>query len=560
MSAFNLSQIIRLIAKANESGISLTFSDNELSVNFKKGETVNQLILAELKANKENLITYFKNYSTQQNQVVSLIEKFNRADIVNIPLSFSQERLWFIDQLEGSIPYHLPTVLHLKGEVNIDALDYAFKSIVNRHEILRTVIYEKNGQGFQKVINENRSELKIIDGAGYKANKPALQGFIRQLIREPFDLSKDQKLRASLIKIDKDEYILVATMHHIASDAWSSSVLVKEVAEFYTAFVEKRDSRLKPLTIQYADFAVWQRSYLQGETLQSKLEYWKTKLQEAETLNLSTDFNRPTIQSNSGATYRFEINNSVSDKLIKLSKDSGCTLFMTLLSVYKVLLCKYSGQYDISVGTSMASREQAELESLIGFFVNTLVLRDILDPQEVFSEFLQKVKNTTVQAYEHQDVPFEKVVEATVKERDPSRNPLFQVMLVLVNTPEVSALQLDKMQLERENYEANISKFDFTFFLNETPEGLIGAVQYSTDLFKSSTIHRMVDHFITLLTSITENPQQRLQDIVSIATKLPSKGLLINRFWSTHRNLSSRIKPLPSCLNGRRLKPLIKRP
>jgi hypothetical protein len=247
MSAFNLSEIIRLIAKANESGISLTFSENELSVNFKKGETVNQLILAELKANKENLITYFKNYSTQQNQVVSLIEKFNRADIVNIPLSFSQERLWFIDQLEGSIPYHLPTVLHLKGEVNIDALDYAFKSIVNRHEILRTVIYEKNGQGFQKVINENRSELQIIDGAGYKANKSALQEFIRQLIRESFDLSKDQKLRASLIKIDKDEYILVATMHHIASDAWSSSVLVKEVAEFYTAFVEKRDSRLAPL-------------------------------------------------------------------------------------------------------------------------------------------------------------------------------------------------------------------------------------------------------------------------------------------------------------------------
>jgi amino acid adenylation domain-containing protein len=528
MSAFNLSEIIRLIAKANESGISLTFSENELSVNFKKGETVNQLILAELKANKENLITYFKNYSTQQNQVVSLIEKFNRADIVNIPLSFSQERLWFIDQLEGSIPYHLPTVLHLKGEVNIDALDYAFKSIVNRHEILRTVIYEKNGQGFQKVINENRSELQIIDGAGYKANKSALQEFIRQLIRESFDLSKDQKLRASLIKIDKDEYILVATMHHIASDAWSSSVLVKEVAEFYTAFVEKRDSRLAPLSIQYADFAVWQRGYLQGDTLQAKLEYWKTKLQEADTLNLSTDFNRPTIQSNSGATYRFEINNSVSDKLIKLSKDSGCTLFMTLLSAYKVLLCKYSGQYDISVGTSMASREQAELESLIGFFVNTLVLRDILDPQELFSELLQKVKNTTVQAYEHQDVPFEKVVEATVKERDPSRNPLFQVMLVLANTPEVSALQLDKMQLERENYEANISKFDFTFFLNETPEGLIGAVQYSTDLFKSSTIHRMVDHFITLLTSITENPQQKLQDI-SIAST-PEQTLLLTDF------------------------------
>jgi non-ribosomal peptide synthetase component F len=172
----------------------------------------------------------------------------------------------------------------------------------------------------------------------------------------------------------------------------------------------------------------------------------------------------------------------------------------------------------------MASREQAELESLIGFFVNTLVLRDILDPQEVFSELLQKVKNTTVQAYEHQDVPFEKVVEATVKERDPSRNPLFQVMLVLANTPEVSALQLDKMQLERENYEANISKFDFTFFLNETPEGLIGAVQYSTDLFKSSTIHRMVDHFITLLTSITENPQQKTSGYCFNQRSTPSKG------------------------------------
>src|SRR5215204_760223 len=530
MSVFSLSNILKLLEKANDTGVSISFAYNEISVHVQKGTQIDRDLLNELKDNKPSLIYYFQNFASNGDGKRSHapIDRFDRNNVTRVPLSFSQERLWFIDQLEGSVQYHLPTVLRLKGDLNRGALNHALQSTINRHEILRTVIREENGQGYQYVTEENNFQVNLIDGSGYKAYQKFRDAFIEQLIRKPFNLSRDHMLRADLIELDEKDNILVVTTHHIASDAWSTSVLVREVVELYTAYAENRVPRLQPLNIQYADYALWQRNYLQGEVLDDKIRYWKNKLDEAATLQLPTDFPRPAIQNTRGANAEFFIEKALAEELQKLAKQHGVTLFMTLLAAFKILLHRYSGQDDICVGTSMASREQQELEDLIGFFVNTLTLRSNVDSRASFTELLEQVRTTTLQAYENLDVPFEKVVEAVVKERDTSRNPLFQVMLVLANTPEVSELRLGEIKLSKENYDPSISKFDLTFFVTETDSGIHGLVQYRTDLFREETIARMMDHYRELLSAIVKSPAQSIGSLPIVTES--EKEQLLHRF------------------------------
>ena len=425
-----------------------------------------------------------------------------------IPLSFSQERLWFIDRMEGSQQYHVPALLRLKNKLNIEALTFALRNIVNRHEVLRTVILEDEGTGYQVVREKDKWNLQISDGSKYKDDREGLENYIQSLINAPFDLSSDHMLRAHLIKINELDHILVVVMHHIASDGWSISVTVKELTELYAAFEEKRESKLVPLDIQYADYAIWQRNYLQGELLDKKLEYWKNKLTGVEPLNLPTDFKRPSVQSIRGTSVPFKIDKDLSEQLQELSQQNGATLFMTLLAAFNVLMYRYSGQEDICVGTPIAGRQQTEIEVLIGFFVNTLSLRNQVNGEASFTELLKEVSATTMGAYDHQDVPFEKVVEAVVKKRDISVSPLFQVMFSLQNLPESPELKLGESGLYKEDYTYNTSKFDLTFFMNETPYGLQGSVEYCTDLFEEKTILRMISHYKELLKSIVSDPQQ----------------------------------------------------
>jgi len=427
-----------------------------------------------------------------------------------IPLSFSQERLWFIDQLEGSLQYHMPSVFRLKGELNREALLYSLQNIVNRHEVLRSVIKEREGKGYQFVKDKDLWELSIIEGAEYKENIESLHLAIKQLIRKPFDLSTDFMIRAHLICLSDEEHVLVVTIHHIASDAWSISIIVKEVVELYNAFDKGQQPQLTALPIQYADYAIWQQKYLQGELLDYKLGYWRDKLKGVAALRIPADFERPAFGTTRGASTGFRIDKELSDQLEELTRQAGTTLFMTLLTALKILLHRYSGQQDICVGTSIASRQQQETEALIGFFINTLALRTEVVSSTSFIKLLQQVKTTTLEAYEHQEVPFEKVVDAVVRERDPSRSPLFQVMLVLHNTPEVTELRLGKVKLSGEQFESNISKFDITFFVTSTPNGLQVSVQYSTDLYAEQTMHRMIVHFKELLKSIVKAPQQKI--------------------------------------------------
>jgi len=359
-----------------------------------------------------------------------------------VPLSYAQERLWFIDRLEGSVAYHIPAVLRLTGKVDGIALERALREIVNRHEVLRTVIREQEGVAYQEVLEKHQWEMARHDGRRFGEDRFALQGYIDEWISAPFDLSSDHMLRAELIGLKEQEDILVVTLHHIASDGWSLGILVRELTELYSAAIEGREALLAPLTVQYADYALWQRRYVSGAVLEEKLGYWKEKLRGVAVLELPTDHERPAVQSHRGAARGYWIGGELMDPLRALSTNEGVTLYMTLLAAFQVLLSRYSGQKDISVGSPVAGRTRQEVEGLVGFFVNTLVMRSEVKGERSFRELLQAVKETTLGAYEHQEAPFEKVVEAVVKERDLSRSPLFQVLFTLQNTPERPALRL----------------------------------------------------------------------------------------------------------------------
>ncbi|MFC0514088.1 amino acid adenylation domain-containing protein [Mucilaginibacter angelicae] len=426
-----------------------------------------------------------------------------------IPLSYSQERLWFIDRLEGSVQYHIPAVLKLEGEVNTNALENALKTVVERHEVLRTVIREQEGQGYQYVKASNWT-LKQSHSNG---NEAELKAYIGKEASRPFDLSQDDMLRAELIATGENEYILLLVLHHIAADGWSMPVLVSELGKLYNSFIKNDASQLSIPEIQYADYAIWQREYLDAISLQNKLNYWEEKLAGTGILELPTDHMRPAVQSSKGSVYEFTIAKEQADKLQKLSLEQGATLYMTLLSVFKVLLYRFSGQEDICVGTAVANRDREETAELIGFFVNTLALRTNLNGQESFTELLSKVKQTTLEAYGHQEVPFEKVVEAVVKERDLSRSPLFQVMFVLQNTGTILALELGDIKITGERAGEPSSKYDLSFNAEETNDGIRFVVEYNTDLYEAETIVRMAGHYAELIASVIKTPTTSINKV-----------------------------------------------
>ncbi|MFC0514086.1 amino acid adenylation domain-containing protein [Mucilaginibacter angelicae] len=429
----------------------------------------------------------------------------------HIPLSFSQERMWFIDRLEGSVQYHVPAVLRLNGNLNITALTRAFGQIVNRHEVLRTVIREHEGRGYQYIKPGGDWLIEQTSLAEIETADISLQDYIQRQINRPFNLSQDDMLRAELIQTGNEAYILLLNMHHIVSDGWSTSILVRELGVLYKAFAagaEVKTSELPVLPIQYADYAIWQRNHLQGDLLEQKLSYWKDKLEGISAIQLPTDYRRPVIRSNQGLTEAVFVNKELVNGLNALSRKQGTTLYMTLLSAFIVLLYRYSGQEDISVGTPVSGRSHQEIEGLIGFFINTLVLRNNVQGSEVFTKLLEQVKNTTLEAYNHQEVPFEKVVEAVVKERDMSHSPLFQVMFTLQNTPEIPELKLADVTLSAETAEDTTSKFDISLNLVETADGLVGGLTYNTDLFKTETMQRMIGHFTAILQSVVQTPTE----------------------------------------------------
>jgi amino acid adenylation domain-containing protein len=428
-----------------------------------------------------------------------------------LPLSFAQERLWFLDQLQPNSPaYNIPISQHLAGPFEAGALAAAFTEIVRRHEVLRTVYAVTPSGPTQVVLASQPFHLPLLDLSRLpeEARQAEAHRLAGREAQQPFDLAHAPMLRASLVRLAPEEHVVLATMHHIASDGWSMGVLVREIQSLYEALCQGRPSPLPPLPVQYADYAVWQRGWLQGEVLEAELAYWRGRLAGAPALlELPLDRPRPAVQSARGASVGFALAPEVARALQGLARRQGATMFMVLLAGFQALLARTSGQEDVSVGTPIAGRTRSEVEDLIGFFVNTLVLRADLTGEPGLGALVARVRERSLEAYLHQDLPFEKLVEELAPERSLSHSPLFQVMFAFQNTPQES-LEVPGLTARPFGDGAGVEKFDLTLTLAEDPGGVGGALSYDTDLFDSATADRMLGHFQRLLQELAEHPDQ----------------------------------------------------
>lgn len=443
-------------------------------------------------------------------------------EVVCFPASFAQRSLWFIDQLTpGRATYNIPTALRIRGELHLEILKRTLEEVVRRHETLRTRFVAVRGEPQQVIDDQVDVELPVTDLTsipGEEQREAEAMRLAREEAQQPFNLRKAPLIRGKLLRLGAVDHVLLFTVHHIIADAWSTGVLVDEVSGLYSAFSTGQPSPLPELPIQYADYTVWQQEWLEGGVLEQQLAYWKQQLAGVSVLELPTDRARPASQSQNGATCDFAIDANLAQKLKKLAQEQGATLFMALLSAFETLLYRYSGQHDIAVGTPVAGRSSGETERLIGFFINTLVLRVDLSGAPKFTELLQRTKEVTLEAYAHQDVPFEKLVEVLSPERNLGSTPLFQVMLVLQNAPQ-SDLRLGPAVLQPFNSVDNgTSKFDLLLQLGEDGSGkLVGSLQYSTDLFEAVSIARMIGHYQTLLRGIVAQPEQSVDVLPLLA-------------------------------------------
>ncbi len=508
-------KVIDILDQAREQGISVFLDDSKLRLKVAKGKKVDPEFVGFLRENKQEITDFLTNEMGDFKKINTLDKKivpFDRSAYDRIPLSFAQQRLWFIDQFQGSTQYHISQTLRLTGAFSLADLEASLKEIVNRHEVLRTVIREEEGEAYQLVLPVDDWKVTLIEDIDFEDHQSFIN-YIETLIETPFDLSNDYTLRVHLVKLDEEEYEFVVVMHHIASDGWSMSIVIDELGELYTAKQEGRPAELPELNIQYTDFAVWERNYLSGERLKVQLDYWKKKLADTAVLDLPVDFLRPTVKSTAGDALVVTLPKELSQRARDFSKEQGVTLFMTLLSAFKILLYRYSGQDDICVGCPIARRTEGETENLIGFFINMLAMRTNFSGNPTFVDLLKQVKQTTLDGYANQDAPFEQVVEMHSVGRDVASSPIFQVSFVLNNTPESESEGIGSLQLESEAIETKNSTFELSFDMDDSPSGLTIMLQYCTDLFKHDTIVRMTQHFEQILRTFLANPQVRVDDI-----------------------------------------------
>ena len=434
-----------------------------------------------------------------------------------LPLSFSQQRQWIIDQLQPGTPdYNVPGAFELRGVLNAAALEQSLGEVMRRHEVLRTSFTTVNREPVQAISPAPGASLPLVDLSAL--SEPERQEQVKRLTKaesqKPFDLTRAPLIRTTLSRLEPEQHVVLFTIHHVIFDGWSIGVLIREVAALLESFSVGGSSTLPELEIQYADFAYWQREWLRGEVLERQLAYWKRQLEDAPSgLALPTRKNRAGAQTFRGAVESLQVPGETARKLESLSRREGVTLFMTLLASFKALLYHYTRQDDIVVGTIIANRNQAKLEPLIGFFVNTLILRSDLSGEPSFRELLLRVRSVCLEAYAHQDLPFEKLAEEIRSGRDLANHPLFQAMFTLQNnpTPEFKLGKLDLVPLQTHTRPRG---FDFQLNMASDDQGLIGFLHYNDDLFDGSTIARMMSDFQSLLEYIVENPDAKIDSIV----------------------------------------------
>ncbi|HEX7771280.1 MAG TPA: condensation domain-containing protein, partial [Pyrinomonadaceae bacterium] len=469
--------------------------------------------------------------SPEKRALLELRLKEQGQSFNTFPLSFAQERLWLIDQLgPGSPAYNIPIALQLSGLLNIEALERTVNEIVRRHEVLRTTYRMIDAGPVQAVSPFRATRIPLVDLTHHSETERELETkrLIDEEARQPFNLTTGPMFRVTLLQLDQQEHVLLFTMHHIASDMWSTGVLVREVSMLYEAFSEGRPSPLEELSIQYADFAVWQRKWLQGELLEQQLGYWKKQLEGAPPiLELPVDRPRPPVQTLRGDTFVMELSEELSQDLRELGQSEDATLFMLVLAAFKVLLYRYTSQSDLVVGVPIANRNRVQTENLIGFFVNTLALRTDLSGEPTFREVVRRVRETSLGAYAHQDLPFEKIVQELNPERNQSFAPLFQVCFGLQpQTRDEERYEMRGLTLRALDTQSGTSKFDLVQKIVETKKGLTSYLHYNTDIFEEATIRRMSAHFRQLLEDIVEHPDVAISQLALLSAEERAQQLV----------------------------------
>ena len=445
-----------------------------------------------------------------------LAERLRKAAEAAVPLSFAQQRLWFLDQLEPNSPlYNVPIIVNMRGTLDVEALRQALDGLVARHETLRTRFIDNDGSPAQVVDPKLRLELDLHDLSERPA--PQREAEARSLMREevnrPFDLGSGPPIRALLIRMKADEYSFVLNLHHIISDEWSLKICFEELTELYTASCEKRSSQLAPLPLQYAEYALWQREWLKDEVLEEELGHWRERLQgNPPVLELPADHPRPAMQTFRGGIQTRVLRTELSESLMQLGTRHGATLFMVTLAAFKALLHRYTQQDDIIIGSPITGRNRMETEQLIGFFVNTLLLRTDLSGDPSFEELLRRVRETTLNAYAHGDLPFEKLVEKLHPERAATHMPFTRVVFALQNSL-LEELRWPGVVLRFSDPETETSKFDLTLVVQVSERGLVVQAEYNRDLFEPDTVERFLEHFEILLKGIVEDSRRRLSEL-----------------------------------------------
>ncbi|HYO51726.1 condensation domain-containing protein, partial [Archangium sp.] len=431
------------------------------------------------------------------------------------PLSFAQHRLWFVDRMQpGQGVYNLPVLFSAEGALDVGAFTRSVEALVERHEVLRTVFSEEKGEPVQVVSPTLKVEVPVVDLRGVPEPERAREAerLAREEMLRPFELSRGPLMRVVLLRLGEREYQVVMTLHHIVFDVWSMGVLLRELTELYAARVAGRPAVLPALPMQYGDYARWQREWLRGQVLEEQLAYWKKQLAGLTMLELPVDRPRPAVPSFGGGTHTFVIPRSRVEALQALAKRQGSSLFMVMLAALKVVLARRAGQEDVAVGIPIAGRNRRELEGLIGFFVNMLVMRTDLSGNPTFLEVLRRVKETSLGAYAHQELPLEHLAAELRPEREAGQTPFFRMSFSLQNAP-MGAIDVPGLRLRPLKATAGTAKLDLSLYLVEDPDGLQSVWEYSTDLFEAGTIQRMAEHYERVLGQVVEAPDRKVMEL-----------------------------------------------
>jgi len=467
-------------------------------------------VRAALEANKPAMLASLR---VMSGEIASPIVRVDRSG--PLPLSFAQQRLWFLSQLEPeSAAYNIPTAVQISGRLDVAALARAADTIAERHEVLRTTFADDRGQPVPVIHEASPAVIARVDLSGLPADEQQeqLRVHMTQQTRERIDLARGPLVRLALVRLADDEHVLLFTIHHIASDGWSSRVFLQELAALYGAFAAGQPSPLPELPIQYVDFAQWQRQWLTGDVLERQLGYWRRQLSGLPTLDLPFDHPRGPLQTFAGRSMSAPLPADLSTALRGLCRDQGVTPFMLLLAAFNVLVYQYTGQRDVAIGSPAMNRARPEAEPLIGFFVNTVVLRARLDGQMSFRELLAQVRETSLEAYAHQEMPFEQLVAEIQPRRDLSRHALFQIVFVFQDNPverqEIAGLTLRQLEIESSHV-----KFDLVVNVWSTQDVFVVWWEYNSDLFENATIVQMAEDFEALLHGIVARPDSRLDEV-----------------------------------------------